>query len=107
MAKSDTPRLDLDAPTAPEYDRIQAVEAYVNAVRALEQVSGVFVNESNGLTVYTVYRGDRRQARAAIYDTYQTVMNRFPDLLIDFHTVPSDSAGETLASENAHRVYPD
>jgi multidrug efflux pump subunit AcrB len=78
---------------------MQVVETYIDAVRALDQVSGIFANDSHGLTVYTVYRGDRRQARAAIYDAYQEIMNRFPDILIDFHTVTCNNAEAAPISE--------
>ncbi len=105
----------LSSPTAEELvDRLQsALESWTTqekyaaryAQLALEHdpVEAVYADTTHGLTLYTVYRGDRRSVAPALYESYQRIIDEFPDVTADFRLLGYDRL-DTAPLPNAARL---
>ena len=82
------------------------VAAYAHLVKTYDFVKGVYVNASNGLTIYTVYQGERRAVSDKIYEAYGQVIDRFPSMPIDFRLLNHNRLDTAPVPGNAYKVFP-
>jgi len=82
------------------------VTAYVHLVKAYDFVKGVYINASNGLTIYTVYQGERRAISDKIYEAYGQVIDRFPRMPIDFRLLNHKRLDTVPVPGDAYKVFP-
>ena len=68
-----------------------------------DSVEAVYADTTHGLTLYTVYRGDRRSVAPALYESYQRVIDEFPDVAVDFRLLGYDRL-DTSPLPNAARL---
>ncbi len=57
---------------------------FAKLVSHLYFVRAVYADESHGLTLYTVYRGDRRAIAKTLYVGYQRIIGISPEVVADF-----------------------
>lgn len=77
-----------------EFEQRQAfVDAYCQAVSRLDFVDYVFYLEApHELDVFTVFRGDRRTLRPALYAVEAEILERFPKVYPDIRILPIEWA---------------
>ena len=62
------------------------------------------VTITDGLTIYTVYEGDFREATDALYDIYDRVMDIFPACLAKYRLIRHAVRADYPLPPTAHRV---
>lgn len=85
--------------------REQYVDMYAHLVESLDFVKAVYVDDWHGLTIYTVYQGDRRTASDHLYDAYAEVIDRFPQVPVDFRRLDYDRLESSPVPTTARRVF--
>lgn len=82
------------------------VMAYVHLVKIYDFVKDIYVNASNGLTIYTVYQGERRAISDKIYEAYGQVIDLFPHMPIDFRLLNHKRLDTVPVPGDAYKVFP-
>ncbi len=85
-----------------EIDRLAS--NYARLARGLDFVKGIYVDLTDGLTIYTVYEGGFRDATDALYDIYDRVTDMFPDQLTKYRLISAASDSDHSLPSNARRV---
>ncbi len=81
------------------------VNHYVHALRSLNFVDAVFEDESDELTLFTVYHGRLDDVEAALYNVEADTLKRFPDVPIDFHLLNRDRTDMESLGKSALKVF--
>lgn len=72
--------------------RLPDIEVVAGIEEALSNVPGVLsveVEQEGSYTVHTTYTGSR-EGRGKIYDAEMGLMDKYPDILFDFHVAPPE-----------------
>jgi hypothetical protein len=85
---------------APSY-----AECYLQALGRPDFLEAVYLDLSPGIAIYTVYRGPFATVAGTLFDAEIAVIDRFPDIPVNFETVNVESR-EAVLPASAQRVYP-
>ncbi len=77
---------------------------YAAFARELDVVKDIYADMTDGLTIYTVYEGDFREATDALYDIYDRVMDMFPACLAKYRLIRQAARADYLLPVTARRV---
>ncbi len=78
--------------------------SYAALARGLDCVRDIYVDLTDGLTIYTVYEGNFREATDALYDIYDRVMDMFPGCLAKYRLIGAASGNDDPLPSSARRV---
>jgi len=77
---------------------------YATLARRLDIVRDIYADMADGLTIYTVYEGDFREATDALYDIYDRVMDMFPACLATYRLIRHAARADYPLPPTARRV---
>ncbi len=84
---------------------IAYAKTFAKLVYPLDFVSAVYADESHGLTLYTVYRGDRRAIVKRIYANYKRIIRMFPNEVADFQMLSEEQIESGLLPPTASTIF--
>lgn len=90
---------------ASERARAACVDAYVAAVRNLPFVVAVFEDDSDELTLISVYHGALAAVENGLYEAQAEVLRRFPDVPVDFHILSDARADMRALEQTTRQIY--
>ncbi len=85
-------------------EREEYTRTYAALARRLDIVRDIYADITDGLTIYTVYEGDFREATDALYDIYDRVMDMFPACLATYRLIRQSARADYPLPPTARRV---
>lgn len=83
----------------------ESTAAYIDELRGIPPVRAVFEDNSDGLTLLTVYDGTRERVEIDLYEAQARVLRRFPCVPIDFHIMSVAQAERHAPEQSMRKIF--